>query len=125
MPKKTDTARMSDFVKRIDSLLQEKGLKRPALLKAVDVNPTAMTDWQRRGTVPSADTAVRIAKFLGTTVEYLVTGQEAGLPADIALFYSLNHSHKAMVTEMISALYNAEEQEAARLERSSKSADLA
>jgi transcriptional regulator with XRE-family HTH domain len=35
--------------------------------------------------MPPADNAVKIARVLGVTVEYLVTGEEAVLPADIRL----------------------------------------
>ena len=35
--------------------------------------------------IPPADTAVKIARALGVTVEYLVTGDEPDLPSDVRL----------------------------------------
>ncbi|MDR2943443.1 MAG: S24 family peptidase [Treponema sp.] len=43
-----------------------------------------MTDWVKKGTIPAADTLYLIAEFLGTTVEYLITGKNAdGIPQEI------------------------------------------
>ena len=44
---------MTDFVKRIDSILQEKNLKRAALCSELELSSTSITDWARRGTVPA------------------------------------------------------------------------
>ena len=68
---------MSDFVTRIDNLLTEQNKKRSDLYEYVkEINSHSMYDWLRRNTVPSANIAVKIAQFLGTSVEYLVTGEE-------------------------------------------------
>jgi transcriptional regulator with XRE-family HTH domain len=39
------------------------------------INERAMTDWAK-GTIPAADTLYAIAEFLGTSVEYLLTGKD-------------------------------------------------
>ena len=57
---------MTDFVKRIDSILQEKNLKRAALCSELELSSTSITDWARRGTVPAG-------------VEWLISGKESGL----------------------------------------------
>lgn len=68
---------MSDFVTRIDNLLTDQNKKRSDLYEYVkEINSHSMYDWLRRNTVPSANIAVKIAQFLGTSVEYLVTGEE-------------------------------------------------
>ena len=72
-----DNLIMSDFVTRIDNLLTDQNKKRSDLYEYVkEINSHSMYDWLRRNTVPSANIAVKIAQFLGTSVEYLVTGEE-------------------------------------------------
>ena len=73
---------MNEFVNRIDNLLSQKNLKRNNLYEAIEeINAHSFYDWSRRGTVPSADIAYKIASFLGTSVEYLITGNEE-LPSE-------------------------------------------
>lgn len=65
-----------DFVERIDLLLKEKNLKRSALCEAVEIDSTSISVWKKRGTIPSGDVCVKIAKYLNVDVEYLITGQK-------------------------------------------------
>ena len=78
-----DNLIMSDFVTRIDNLLTDQNKKRSDLYEYVkEINSHSMYDWLRRNTVPSANIAVKIAQFLGTSVEYLVTGKDTNPLAD-------------------------------------------
>lgn len=70
---------MTDFVMRIDSILQEKNLKRAALCTELGLSSTAITDWARRGTVPAGDVCLRIAEYLHVSAVWLITGKEEGL----------------------------------------------
>lgn len=68
---------MSDFVDRIDFLLSKQNKKRNSLYESVPgINAHSLYDWNRRNCVPAADTALKIAQYLNTTVEYLLTGTE-------------------------------------------------
>jgi transcriptional regulator with XRE-family HTH domain len=40
----------------------------------VNIRRPSISDWKKNGSYPYADIAVKIAKILNTTVEYLVTG---------------------------------------------------
>ena len=73
---------MSDFVDRIDVLLKARNLKRSALCDALGLSSTSITDWNRRGTIPSADVAIMIARYLGVSVEFLVLGEEKEKPPE-------------------------------------------
>ncbi len=73
---------MTDFVNRIDLKLQEKNLKRAALCEDLGLSSTSITDWARRGTVPAGDVCIRIADYLGVSVEWLVTGKDAVLSSE-------------------------------------------
>jgi transcriptional regulator with XRE-family HTH domain len=58
--------------------------------------------------MPSADTAVRIAQALGVTVEYLVTGKEPALPKDIRQIFrhllKLNGRDRRLIAIMAKAM---------------------
>ena len=65
------------FVDRIEQLLVKKNLKRSAFAKSVGVTNQAFTDWRRRGTIPAADIACRIADSLDVDLRWLITGEQA------------------------------------------------
>jgi transcriptional regulator with XRE-family HTH domain len=64
------------ITERIDSVLKEKNLKRKAVADAVGISLQPFTSWTNRGSIPAADTAIKIARFLGVSVEWLVTGED-------------------------------------------------
>lgn len=72
-----------DFVERIDLLLKEKNLKRSALCEAVEIDSTSISVWKKRGTIPSGDVCVKIAKYLNVDVEYLITGSQKKEPEKV------------------------------------------
>lgn len=65
-----------EIVKRIDFALEKKGLKRVSLARAIETRESTITSWSTRGSIPAADTAIRIAQFLGVSVEWLITGED-------------------------------------------------
>lgn len=75
--KRLENTTGSDFVERIEQLLVKKNLKRTAFAKSVGVTNQAFTDWRRRGTIPAADIACRIADSLDVDLRWLITGEQA------------------------------------------------
>ncbi|MBO4319873.1 MAG: helix-turn-helix transcriptional regulator [Treponema sp.] len=67
---------MSDFWRRVDEELDYKGLNRTYLAKECGFSLTNIGQGIKLGSTPSAETAVKIARVLGVSVEYLVTGIE-------------------------------------------------
>lgn len=62
---------------RIEELLKAQHKTQKALVESVGIGfPQAYTTAKARNTMPKADIAVKIAQYLNTTVEYLVTGKE-------------------------------------------------
>lgn len=68
---------MSEFWKRVDDELDFLGKNRTYLANKCDFSLTNFNLGIKRGSCPSADTAVKIASALGVTVEYLVTGSNS------------------------------------------------
>ena len=76
---------MNVFVERIDELLKEKNLSRNDLNSAIGLPKNIIAQWKIRETIPAADVAVKIADYLETSVEYLVTGEEKKDKGEIIL----------------------------------------
>ena len=66
---------MSNFWRRVDEELEYKGLNRSYLAKECGFSLTNIGQGIKLGSTPSAETAVKIAKVLDVSVEYLVTGE--------------------------------------------------
>ena len=74
---------MSAFTERLDNFLKEKKKTKKELFDFVGISSQSFYDWKKRDTIPAADIAVKIAQYLNTTVEYLITGQKYNLESDI------------------------------------------
>lgn len=68
---------MSDFWKRVDDELEYLGINRTYLANKCGFSLTNIGQGIKLGSTPSADTAVKIAKVLNVSVEYLVTGHDS------------------------------------------------
>lgn len=66
----------TDFVCRIEKLLEMQKKTKVEFSNSIGIPKQSLYDWKQRGTIPSADTALKIAQYLNTTVEYLLTGKE-------------------------------------------------
>jgi transcriptional regulator with XRE-family HTH domain len=58
--------------------------------------------------MPPADIAVKIAKALGVTVEYLVTGEDASTPKEVSgvthTILNLNKRDRRLITLLVKAM---------------------
>lgn len=65
------------FFEEVKRLAKEKDTTIEALVENIPgKNRDSYYGWRRANNLPRADDAVKIAQALGTTVEFLVTGQE-------------------------------------------------
>ncbi len=83
---------MSDiesFADRLRRARESKGISASGLAKLVAVSPTAVWNWETNGIHPRADTLQQIAKVLGVSREFLLTGDHPGssdpMPFEAAL----------------------------------------
>ncbi|MCR5125090.1 MAG: helix-turn-helix domain-containing protein [Treponema sp.] len=67
---------MTTFALKINEILDDKGLKRSDLVNNLKIPEATVRSWFNRESMPSVDFAVKVADFLGVSVEYLVTGKE-------------------------------------------------
>ena len=100
------------FKDRLREEIEYKGLLVKEVSAALGIsNSTFLSYIDARGALPNVETAVKIAKFLGVSVEYLVTGEDERHAAkrsakqdiidDLAV---LDEAQLAMLKKMIHAL---------------------
>lgn len=56
--------------------LKEKGLTAYKVAKATGITQSTLSDWKRGRSTPKTENMQKIADFLDTTVEYLMTGKD-------------------------------------------------
>ena len=108
---------MSDFWKRVDEELDFLGISRTYLANKCKFSLTNIGQGIKLGSTPSADTAVKIARVLNVSVEYLVTGENSSLKKEgvdikkykeyaslISQLDSLPENQKELVKSIISKM---------------------
>lgn len=68
---------MDDFFERVKTLAKSQNQNLRELIEFCGINYDSYNSYKRYGNLPRANEAVAIALALGTTVEYLVLGEEA------------------------------------------------
>lgn len=74
---------MDSFVDRINLSLKKLHISKGKFYEDLGLANNTSTNWSKRGTVPSADVALRIADYLGVSVRYLITGEDNEIPIRI------------------------------------------
>ncbi|MBR1615741.1 MAG: helix-turn-helix transcriptional regulator [Treponema sp.] len=75
-----------DFRDRLRAVIEYKGLSVKELASKTEISYSTFLSYiDARGTLPNVLTAVRLAKILGVSVEWLVAGDEKSEKADIEL----------------------------------------
>ena len=66
---------MNIFLERLKDELSYQGLTQKELAEKTDISVNTIRGWFSKDLVPDVFNAVKVAKALNTTVEYLVTGE--------------------------------------------------
>lgn len=73
-----------DFFDRVKKIAKEKkGLSVQEFVLSIGLNHDSYYSLKKAGNLPRADEAIKIARDLKTTVEYLVTGEEKDISHEI------------------------------------------
>lgn len=68
-----------NFWERVEFELEKRGMNKKTLATEANFSMSNISKGKRDNNSPSADTAVKIAKVLNVSVEYLVTGENISL----------------------------------------------
>ena len=85
-----------DLVIRIDELLDRKKVSRAKMSEELGFPKNLIAQWKQRGTIPAADIVYKIAQYLNTTMEWLLTGKES-------------NEYKIRCDELIESMQNIQE----------------
>jgi len=85
------------------------GMLKKELAAISGVHKRAIDTYLRtRFSMPPADVAVKIAKALGVTVEYLVTGEDSAIPKDISkltrTILTLDERDRLLLSALVNAM---------------------
>lgn len=58
-------------------LLKEKGLKAADVTRATGIKSPVFSEWKKGKSKPNTEKMIKIANYLGVTVEYLTTGKNS------------------------------------------------
>jgi len=83
----------------------EKKLSQKDLADIAGVTPPSVFEWKNEGTMPRADTAIKIADFFNVSVKWLITGESDDITNEekelIFLFKQLDQNDKEEITDFI------------------------
>jgi transcriptional regulator with XRE-family HTH domain len=68
---------MSEFSKRVKLELSYLNKTQADLARFLNVSQSSVQQWLQKGSIPAADTALKIARFLNVPLEYLIDGTRA------------------------------------------------
>ena len=68
------------FKERLIDELNYQGISNRDFAKMVGISEATLNMYLYRGSIPAADVAVKMARALNTTTEYLVTGEDSTTP---------------------------------------------
>ena len=97
------------FGENLKQELTYSGILKKELAAKSGVNKRAIDTYVRtNSSMPPADTAVKIAKALGVTVEYLVTGEDTTIPKEISKLtrsiLNLNKRDQKLINLLVKAM---------------------
>ena len=91
-----------------EELLKSKGMTAADVTRITGISSTVFSEWKKGKSVPKTDKLILIAKALGTTVEYLMTGEKPEIPGFepehlelIELYSKLNEEQKSAILNMM------------------------
>lgn len=90
-----------DMVYRIDIMLEHINKKRADLCSALNISKQSISSWKALKSYPSVDTAIKIANYLGVSIDWLLNGQlkqTDNKPSDIAN-YIIEREKQLLPTE--------------------------
>lgn len=97
-----------ELYNRFCNLLELKGMSKAEFCKRTNIRLSALSNWDSRGTMPSADLALSIAKELNVSVDYVLGNSDipnyetnSGYSMDEMLFIEKYRNSDELTKDMI------------------------
>jgi len=74
-----------NFLDNIDLFCMAKHITKTDLLRDLGLPASTISMWRQRGSMPSAETIYKIAKYFNVSMEYLMYGENSVMDDDIVL----------------------------------------
>ena len=105
-----------DFSERLEMIIKAQNMSQKAIAEYMGIRRPSVSDWKNLGTIPGADTAIKLAHFLGVSVEYLITGEdETGLTPEqrklLRNYAKLDERDTQTVLDLIEAMIKKQKKE--------------
>ena len=91
-----------------EELLKARNMTAADVTRITGISSTVFSEWKKGKSVPKADKLILVAKALGTSVEYLLTGEKPDIPRFepehlelIELYSKLNKEQKSAILNMM------------------------
>lgn len=98
----------SKILNNIEMLLKVQGKTKYQMAQQVEIPRSSIQNWRSGKIFPSADKLYKIAKYLNTSVEYLLTGMEENFNTPDHQLYkaiqNLSVENRRLITELITRL---------------------
>ncbi len=95
---------------RIFALLDSRGIEQKEFGSFLGIDPAVVSKWRKGKSTSYQKILPQIAEYLGTTVDYLLTGTEKGNPTTVS------DDEAALNAELISRLCQLSPEELARVD---------
>ncbi len=70
---------MSSLYEIFEKVLNMRGLTTADVSKATGINQSTFSNWKHRNNMITGENAIKIAKYLHISIDYLMTGEELNL----------------------------------------------
>ncbi len=106
---------MTKFAETLLYELERKGITQKQLADFLETKSSTIHSWIVRDTIPAADVALKVAKFLNVSVEYLIDGAIDESPGDfyikkiIESLKNFSPADKEKITHIADLFYKLEE----------------
>ena len=91
---------------KFEELLEIKGYTAADVTRLTGISSTVFSEWKKGKSTPKTDKLILIARCLGTTVEYLMTGEKPEIPGFEPEHLELIELYSKLKTEQKSAVLN-------------------
>lgn len=88
---------MLDFWRNVKDKLEYEMITQKDLAEKIKISYNTLQSWITKDRLPDAEQAVKIAEYLNTTVEYLVTGNQKKDSKNTRVIMLLNQALKELM----------------------------